>query len=49
MCRSEHDAIVRAAVRSSPGYAINGVGLALCSRHSLVRKNGVGDFQKGEK
>ncbi|KAJ3511895.1 hypothetical protein NLJ89_g3832 [Agrocybe chaxingu] len=48
-CESEHDAIVRAGIRSSPGYSVSGAGLAMCSRHSLVRKNGVGDLQKGER
>ncbi|KAM6497206.1 hypothetical protein JOM56_007679 [Amanita muscaria] len=48
-CQSEHDAIVRAAVRCTPGYRVTGTGLCLCPRHGLVRKNGVGDLQKGEK
>jgi len=48
-CRSEHDAIVRAAVRGSSGYNVTGAGLVLCPRHCLVRKNGVADLQKGEK
>jgi hypothetical protein len=48
-CQSEHDALVRAAVRSTPGYKATGVILVLCPRHGLVRKNGVGDLQKGEK
>jgi hypothetical protein len=48
-CRSEHDALVRAAVRSTPGYKVTGTILVLCPRHGLVRKNGVGDLQKGEK
>ncbi|PPR06996.1 hypothetical protein CVT24_011092 [Panaeolus cyanescens] len=48
-CESEHDAIVKASTSSTLGYAISGKGLALCSRHLLVRKNGVGDLQKGER
>ncbi|KAN0109323.1 hypothetical protein V8E52_009414 [Russula decolorans] len=48
-CQSEHDAVVRAAVRCTPGYSVTGTGLCVCSRHCLVRKNGVGDLQKGEK
>ncbi|KAM6489975.1 hypothetical protein JOM56_014554 [Amanita muscaria] len=48
-CQSEHEAIVRASTRNMPGYAVSGAGLVLCSRHSLVRKNGVGDLQKGER
>ena len=48
-CQSEHDALVRAAVRCTPGYKVTGVILVLCPRHGLVQKNGVGDLQKGEK
>ncbi|PPR06471.1 hypothetical protein CVT24_002571 [Panaeolus cyanescens] len=48
-CESEHDAIVKASTKATPGYAISGKGLALCTRHLLVRKNGVGDLQKGER
>lgn len=49
MCESEHDAIVRAQTRCTPGYAVSGTGLVICSRHALVRRNGAGDLQKGEK
>jgi hypothetical protein len=48
-CRSEHDALVRAAVRCTPGYKVTGVILVICPRHGLVRRNGAGDLQKGEK
>ncbi|KAM6490236.1 hypothetical protein JOM56_014213 [Amanita muscaria] len=48
-CQSEHDALVRAAVRCTPGYSVMGTGLCVCARHCLVRKNGVGDLQKGER
>jgi hypothetical protein len=48
-CESEHDAIVKATMRVTHGYAISGAGLVLCSRHMLIRKNGVGDLQKGER
>ena len=48
-CQSEHDAIVRASTRNTPGYAVSGTGLVICSRHSLVRKNGAGDLRKGER
>jgi hypothetical protein len=48
-CKSEHDAVVRAAVRCTPGYSVTGTGLCVCARHCLVRKNGAGDLQKGEK
>ncbi|KAH6893986.1 hypothetical protein BKA70DRAFT_1320196 [Coprinopsis sp. MPI-PUGE-AT-0042] len=47
-CRSEHDTIMRAATRSTPGYSVSGAGMVICSRHGLVRPNGVGDLQKGE-
>ncbi|KAF9470706.1 hypothetical protein BDN70DRAFT_939490 [Pholiota conissans] len=47
-CRSEHNAIARADT-AIPGYAVNAVGLGLCSRHSLIRGNGVVDLRKGEK
>ena len=48
-CQSEHDALVQAAVRSTPGYKVTGTILVFCPRHGLVRKNGVGDLQKGER
>ncbi|KAF9544440.1 hypothetical protein CPC08DRAFT_730279 [Agrocybe pediades] len=48
-CDSQHDAIVRAATRNAPGYAVSGAVLVICSRHGLVRRNGAGDLQKGEK
>ncbi|KAM6497786.1 hypothetical protein JOM56_005734 [Amanita muscaria] len=48
-CQSEHDAIVRATVRSTPGYAVTGTIIVICPRHGLVRKNGAGDLQKGER
>jgi hypothetical protein len=48
-CESQHDAIARANTRCTPGYNVTGTGLVLCARHALVRKNGVGDLQKGER
>ena len=48
-CESQHDALVRAATRSSPGYAVSGTVAVICSQHCLIRKNGAGDLQKGEK
>ncbi|KAJ7589417.1 hypothetical protein C8J56DRAFT_1049073 [Mycena floridula] len=33
----------------SCGYAVTGVGLALCARHEFVGKNAAGDLQVGEK
>ncbi|TEB28142.1 hypothetical protein FA13DRAFT_1794138 [Coprinellus micaceus] len=48
-CDSEHDAVLRAAIRCTPGYAVTGAGLVICSRHCLVRPNGAGDLQRGER
>ncbi|PPQ76961.1 hypothetical protein CVT24_009371 [Panaeolus cyanescens] len=48
-CESEHNAIVKASTSATPGYAISGKGMVMCSRHLLIRKNGVGDLQKGER
>lgn len=47
-CDLDHDAIA-CANTAVPGYSVNGTALVLCSRHSMVCKNGVGDLQKGEK
>jgi hypothetical protein len=46
-CESEHDALAKAATRGIPGYASSGNGIAICSRHGLIRS--AGDLQKGEK
>ncbi|PPQ80537.1 hypothetical protein CVT24_002657 [Panaeolus cyanescens] len=48
-CKSEHDAVLRANIRRTPGYSVTGAGLVICSRHCLVRPNGAGDLQKGER
>lgn len=40
---------MRAAIRHTPGYDVTGAGVVICSRHGLVRPNGVGDLQKGER
>lgn len=48
-CKSEHEALTKANTRSKEGYIASGTGLVQCARHALVRKNGVGDLQKGEK
>ena len=47
-CQSEHDALVWAAIHSTPGYKVTGVILVICPHHGLIRRNGVGDLQKGE-
>ncbi|KAJ7585741.1 hypothetical protein C8J56DRAFT_1053045 [Mycena floridula] len=42
-------AVDHANTRFSRGYAVTGVGLALCARHEFVGKNAAGDLQVGEK
>ncbi|TDL13533.1 hypothetical protein BD410DRAFT_735251, partial [Rickenella mellea] len=48
-CDSRLHAIDHANSRFQKGYVTTGVGCVVCARHTLVRKNGVGDLQKGEK
>jgi hypothetical protein len=48
-CESRHDALVRASTRSTPGYAVSGAVVVICSRHCMIRRNGAGDLQLGEK
>ena len=40
---------MRAAIRRAPGYSVSGTGLVICPRHGMIRKNGAGDLQKGER
>ncbi|KAI0654576.1 hypothetical protein C8Q70DRAFT_876809, partial [Cubamyces menziesii] len=47
-CSVEHNAILKASIRRE-GYIASGVGAVLCARHALVRKNGTGDLQLGER
>lgn len=47
-CSAEHNAITKAHLRKE-GYIASGIGAVLCARHALVRKNGAGDLQLGEK
>ncbi|THH18836.1 hypothetical protein EUX98_g8889 [Antrodiella citrinella] len=47
-CSAEHNAILKANLRKE-GYIASGVGAVFCARHCLVRPNGVGDLQKGER
>ncbi|KAF8219068.1 hypothetical protein L208DRAFT_1343775 [Tricholoma matsutake] len=35
-CQSEHDALVWAAVRLTPGYKVTGVILVICPHHGLI-------------
>ena len=48
LCDSSLHAIDHANSRGSASYNASGVGAVQC-RHMLVRKNGVGDLQKGER
>jgi len=41
--------IVCAQTHCTPGYAVSGTAIVICSRHALIRRNGAGDLQKGEK
>ncbi|KAI0083406.1 hypothetical protein BDY19DRAFT_998587 [Irpex rosettiformis] len=47
-CSAEHKAIRNANVPHS-GYLVSGTAACLCNRHMLVRANGLGDLQKGER
>lgn len=49
LCESRHDALVRVATRSTPGYAVSGAVVVVCSRHCMIWRNGAGDLQLGEK
>ena len=49
MCSSQHNALLAANTRKSDGYKATGVGAVVCGRHNIVRPNGVGDLQKGER
>ncbi|OJT11755.1 hypothetical protein TRAPUB_11697 [Trametes pubescens] len=47
-CSAEHNAIAKAGLRKE-GYIASGVGAVLCARHAMVRPNGTGDLQLGER
>ncbi|KAF9487474.1 hypothetical protein BDN71DRAFT_1485308 [Pleurotus eryngii] len=49
LCDSQFRAINQANSKRSLGYASTGVRGIVCGRHGLVRKNGFGDLQKGER
>ncbi|KAN0105342.1 hypothetical protein V8E52_011131 [Russula decolorans] len=49
LCDSELHAVDHANTRVSQGYTTTGVGGVVCARHGLVRKNGMGNLQKGER
>lgn len=48
-CGSRLQAVDHANSRYSNGYKSTGVGAVICARHSLVRKSGVADLQRGER
>ncbi|KAH8111697.1 hypothetical protein DFH11DRAFT_1512691 [Phellopilus nigrolimitatus] len=48
-CESTFQAMEKATTRLNDGYLVTGVGAVICARSGLVRKNGVGDLQKGER
>lgn len=48
-CGSNLKAVDHANTRFSIGYAATGVGAVVCARHTLLRKNGICDLQKGER
>ncbi len=48
-CGSNLKAIDHANSQYSNGYAATGIGAVVCARHTLIRKNGVCDLQKGER
>ena len=43
------DAIVCTQTCCTPGNAVSGTAIVICSRHALIRRNGVGDLQKSKK
>ena len=49
LCESELHTVNHANTRFSQGYAATGVGSVVCTQHGLVRKNGMGNLQKGER
>jgi len=49
LCDSDLHAIDHANKNASAKYRSTGVGAVVCARHGLVRKNGIGDLQKGER
>ncbi len=48
-CGSHLKAVDHANINYNNGYAVTGVGAVVCARHTLLRKNGVCDLQKGER
>lgn len=48
-CESTFQAMEKATSRVNDGYLVTGVGAVICARSGMVRANGVGDLQKGER
>ena len=48
-CSSDFHAVNQVNRKSKKAYAATGVVACVCARHSLMRKNGVGDLQRGER
>jgi hypothetical protein len=42
-------ALDHANTKKSDGLRVTGVGAVVCARHGLLRPNGIGDLQKGER
>ncbi|KAJ3535047.1 hypothetical protein NM688_g7034 [Phlebia brevispora] len=42
-------AIEKANTKFSKGYAVTGIGMAVCARHGFILPNAAGDLQKGER
>jgi hypothetical protein len=49
LCQSELRAVDHANKRFSDRYLASGAAAVVCARHGLVRKNGMGSLQKGER
>src|ERR1700677_4446509 len=49
LCDSDLKAVYHGSSKFSTNYRNSGAGAALCGCHTLVRKNGLGDLQKGER
>jgi hypothetical protein len=49
LCQSELRAVDHANKKFSDRYLASGAAAVICARHGLVRKNGMGSLQKGER
>jgi hypothetical protein len=49
LCQSELWAVDHANKKFSTSYIASGAAGVVCARHGLVRKNGLGSLQKGER